>query len=76
MLIDLAGLVPRGDPAGDWGEIGLLEDGKVTYPFRRPSLWLLLAMRPPSDWAVSVYATERARTAVERVVSRDASFLP
>jgi len=75
-LVGLAGLVPRGEPAGDWGEIGLLEDGKVTYPFRRPSLWLLLATRPPSDWAVSVYATERARAAVERVVSRDASFLP
>jgi len=76
VLIDLAGLVPRGDPAGDWGEIGLREDGKATYPFRRPSLWLLLATRPPSDWAVSVYATERARAAVERVVSRDAAFLP
>ncbi|MCI4373248.1 MAG: HD domain-containing protein [Thermoplasmata archaeon] len=76
VLIDLAGLVPRGDPARDWGEIGLLEDGKLTYPFRRPSLWLLLATRPPSDWAVSVYATERSRAAVERVVSRDAAFLP
>jgi uncharacterized protein len=75
-LIDLAGLVPRGDPAGDWGEIGLLENGRVAYPFRRPSLWLLLATRPPSDWAVSVYASARARSAVERVVSRDPSFLP
>jgi uncharacterized protein len=76
VLIDLTGLVPRGDPAGDWGEIGLLEDGKVTYPFRRPSLWLLLATRPPSDWAVSVYATARSRAAVERVMSRDPAFLP
>jgi len=76
VLIDLAGLVPRGDPAGDWGEIGLFEDGSVTYPFRRPSLWLLLATRPPSDWAVSVYATARSRASVERVVSRDAAFLP
>lgn len=76
VLIDLAGLVPRGDPAGDWGEIGLIEDGKVGYPFRRPSLWLLLATRPPSDWAVSVYAAARWRAAVERVISRDAAFLP
>ncbi|MCI4365773.1 MAG: HD domain-containing protein [Thermoplasmata archaeon] len=76
VLIDLAGLVPRGDPAQDWGEIGLVQDRKVTYPFRRPSLWLLLATRPPSDWAVSVYAAARYRASVERVVSRDASFLP
>jgi HD superfamily phosphohydrolase len=76
VLVDLAGLVPRGDPVADWGEIGLAEEGHVTYPFRQPSLWLLLATRPPSDWAVSVYATARSRAAVERVVSRDASFLP
>jgi uncharacterized protein len=76
VLIDLAGLVPRGDPAEDWGEIGLLEDGSVRYPFRRPSLWLLLATRPPSDWAVAVFASARYRAAVERVVSKDASFLP
>ena len=67
---------PAGDPVADWGEIGLAEEGHVTYPFRQPSLWLLLATRPPSDWAVSVYATARSRAAVERVVSRDASFLP
>jgi HD superfamily phosphohydrolase len=76
VLIDLAGLVARGDPAEDWGEIGLLEDERATYPFRRPSLWLLLATRPPSEWAVSVYATARSRAAVERVMSRDAAFLP
>jgi uncharacterized protein len=76
VLIDLAGLVPRGDPAADWGEIGLLEDGKVTHPFRQPSVWLLLATRPPSDWAVTVFAHARHRSAVERVMSRDPSFLP
>ncbi len=76
VLLDLSGLVPRGDPAADWGEIGLLEDGKVSYPFRQPSLWLLLATRPPSDWAVSVYVAPRWRDAVERVVARDPSSLP
>src|SRR5208282_4701247 len=59
VLIDLAGLVPRGDPAADWGEIGLFQDGRVTYPFRQPSVWLLLATRPPSDWAVTVFADAR-----------------
>jgi HD superfamily phosphohydrolase len=76
VLLDLAGLVPRGDPAQDWGEIALTVDGKLTHPFRRPSLWLLLATRPPSDWAVSVYAADRYRAGVERVVSSGASFLP
>ncbi|MCI4343952.1 MAG: HD domain-containing protein [Thermoplasmata archaeon] len=76
VLIDLAGLVPRGDPVADWGEIGLLEDGRVTYPFRQPSVWLLLATRPPSEWAVTVFADARYRSAVERVVARDPSFLP
>jgi uncharacterized protein len=76
VLVDLAGLVPRGDPAQDWGEIALSVDGNLTYPFRRPSLWLLLATRPPADWAVSVYATDRYRAGVGRVLSRDASLLP
>jgi HD superfamily phosphohydrolase len=76
VLIDLAGLEPRGDPAQDWGEIGLLQDGTVSYPFREPSVWLLLATRPPSEWAVTVFADARHRAAVERVISRDPSILP
>ncbi len=76
VLIDLAGLEPRGDPGRDWAEIGLVGEGHTTFPFRQPSLWLLLATRPPSDWAVSVYAAPAHAAAVGRVLERDPSSLP
>ncbi|HLM92063.1 MAG TPA: HD domain-containing protein [Thermoplasmata archaeon] len=76
VLIDLAGLEPRGDPGRDWAEIGLVGERRTTFPFRQPSLWLLLATRPPSDWAVSVYAAPAHAAAVGRVLERDPSLLP
>jgi len=76
VLIDLAGLEPRGEPGRDWAEIGLVGEGRTTFPFRQPSLWLLLATRPPSDWAVSVYASPSSAAAVSRVLERDPLALP
>ena len=76
VLIDLAGLVPRGDPGDDWGNVGLALDDRVTFPFRAPSPWRELATRPPADWAVSVYADARVRAATTRWLSRDPSILP
>ena len=61
VLVDLAGLEPRGDPKEDWAEVGLLIDGRVTYPFRAPGPWRTLALRAPSDWAVSIYVDPRWR---------------
>jgi uncharacterized protein len=62
-LVDVAGLVARGDAAEDWGTVGLLEGDRVTYPFRAPAPWRPFAVRPPSDWAVSVYVEPGLRTA-------------
>jgi uncharacterized protein len=76
VLIDLAGLEPRGDPGPEWGEIGLQGDGRTVYPFREPSLWLLLATRPPSESVVNVYAEQRHGAAVERLLARDPSVVP
>jgi len=76
VLIDLGGLEPRGDPGREWGEIGLQGAGGTTFPFREPSLWLLLATRPPSESPVNVYAARRSVAAVERLLDRDPSLLP
>lgn len=76
VLIDLGGLEPRGDPGREWGEIGLRGEGRTTFPFREPSLWLLLATRPPSEAAVNVYAARRCVPALERVLARDPALLP
>ncbi len=67
VLIDLAGLAPRLDPADDWSSVGLVEDGRIERPFRPSGLWGPLAARPPSDWAVSVYVAPRYRPAAPRV---------
>jgi uncharacterized protein len=76
VLIDLAGLEPRGDPGRDWAEIGLQVEREITFPFRQPSLWLLLATRPPAEWAVSVYAAPRYRGRLERLLAKDPDRLP
>ncbi len=76
VLIDLGGLEPRGDPGREWGEIGLQGEGRTTYPFREPSLWLLLATRPPSESSVNVYAAGKLVPALERVLAHDPSVLP
>ncbi len=62
-LVDVAGLVARGDAAEDWGTVGVLDGARVTYPFRAPAPWRSFAIRPPSDWAVSVYVEPALRTA-------------
>ena len=70
-LVDLAGLVARGDPAEDWGTVGLENRGSITYPFREPGPWRALALRPALDWQVSVYVAPRLRRdGVERKIAR------
>lgn len=73
LLLDLAGLDPR-DPAGaDWAEVTVVEGTKLVHPFRGPSLWQSLAMRPPSESAVSVYVKPEHRA---RAVRRLPRLLP
>jgi uncharacterized protein len=65
VLIDVAGMSSRA-AAGDWAEVGLLGDRRVSYPFRYPSVWRDLAMRPPTDWRVAVYVPPDRRALAER----------
>jgi len=64
VLLDLAGLSPR-SVAGDWAEVGLLGDRGVTYPFRAPSVWRDLALRPPTSWKLAVYVPPELRRKAE-----------
>ncbi|HTP55635.1 MAG TPA: HD domain-containing protein [Thermoplasmata archaeon] len=76
VLLDLGGLEPRGRPAEDWRKIGLVVDDVVTRPFRREGPWRLLAVRPPAEWAVSVYAAPNLRRAAEALRPRLARWAP
>lgn len=70
VLLDLAGLDARGKPASDWGRVGVGEGNRVVFPFRRPGPWRTLALRPSSEWAVSVYvAPEFRRRAARRITA-------
>jgi uncharacterized protein len=69
VLLDLAGLTSR-SVTGDWAEVGLLGERKVTYPFRSPSVWRDLAMRPPTAWKVAVYVPPDLRATAERRLGR------
>jgi uncharacterized protein len=70
-LVDLAGLVPRGDRAEDWGTVGVREGPRVTYPFRHAGPWSEFARQPTLDWRVAVYVAPRLRRdGTERAVAR------
>jgi uncharacterized protein len=76
VLIDLAGVEVRGDPAEDWADVGLTAGRLVTYPFRGSGPWHALVNRPPADWPVNVYVAPRFRTAATRLLERDPGGLP
>lgn len=76
VLIDLAGVEVRGDPAEDWADVGVTAGRRVTYPFRGAGMWHALVHRPPADWPVNVYVAPRFRAAATRWLDRDLSPLP
>jgi HD superfamily phosphohydrolase len=76
VLLDLAGVEVRGDPAEDWADVGLTAGRRVTYPFRGMGMWHALVNRPPADWPVNVYVAPRFRAAAVRWLERDPDLLP
>lgn len=76
VLIDLAGLEPRGLPESDWDHLGIVVGERPTFPFRAPSPWHTFVGRPPADWPVSVFADPRVAAAVGRKLARGRLRLP
>lgn len=68
VLFDLAGLDARSAPESDWGEVGLVDDGVVSYPFRAPSVWQTVAVRPPTRSLVSLYVAPSIEASARRRV--------
>ncbi|MCI4321425.1 MAG: HD domain-containing protein [Thermoplasmata archaeon] len=75
VLFDLSGLDRREAPGADWNEVGVEEDGKIVHPFRAPSVWRALALRPRSVWVAAVYVDERFRAGAARRFGRRAADL-
>ena len=74
VLVDLAGLLPRGDPSEDWGTVGIQERSGVSYPFREAGPWRAFALRPTVGSQVSIYVAPNLRTpGVERAIERTIS---
>jgi len=76
VLVDLAALEPRESPEDDWSHVALISGDRATYPFRGLSPWRSLALRPPSDWVVNVFAAPRLTSAVAQFLARDPRVLP
>ena len=76
VLFDLAGLEGRTSPGSDWSEVGIVEEGRVTHPFRAPSVWQALAIRPPTRYLVSLYCERTAATTLERRAAAGSLDLP
>jgi HD superfamily phosphohydrolase len=70
VLFDLAGLDAREPRGADWAEVGVAEDGQIVHPFKPPSVWRSLAIRPPSVWSASLYVDPRFRVVAERLFGR------
>ena len=68
VLFDLAGLDARAAPESDWAEVGLVEDGEVSFPFRAPSVWQTVAVRPPTRSLVSLYVAPSAESNARRQI--------
>jgi uncharacterized protein len=62
VLLDLSGLEQREPGEEDWSEVTVLEGAQETHPFRAPSLWRSLALRPPTLTPVAVYVDPRYRS--------------
>ncbi len=76
VLVDLVGVESRRMPGDDWGGIGLRVGRRLSFPFRGDSPWRSLALRPPTDWAVSVYADRKFASAVGQCLARNPTILP
>lgn len=75
VLLDLAGLEPRGRPVQDWAEIAVLGRRGPTYPFRAATPWRALVTRPAADAPVVLYTAPRYRAAASRLLARSPSLL-
>ncbi len=76
VLLDLAGVSHRAPASDDWAGVTVLEDGRAVHPFRAPGSWRMLALRPPTLWAVSAYVRPGLlRTARSRLARAAASAL-
>jgi len=76
VLLDLAGLEGRTSPETDWAEVTIVDGERISHPFRAPSVWQALAMRPPTRSLVSLYAEPGLVPALERRAARGGLDLP
>ncbi|MCI4358185.1 MAG: HD domain-containing protein [Thermoplasmata archaeon] len=70
VLLDLSGLSDGGPERSDWASVGILEDGRVTYPFRSAGLWREIALRPKNPWPAAVYVDPRYEAEASRYLRR------
>jgi uncharacterized protein len=76
VLLDLAGLEGRTSPETDWAEVTIVDGDRISHPFRAPSVWQALAMRPPTRSLVSLYAAPRHAGSIARWGARGRLGLP
>ncbi len=76
VLLDLAGVVEESVDGSDWSHVGIVEDDRVTYPFRAAGVWREIARRPRTPWRVAVYADPRVVRNVARRLARSRGPIP
>ncbi|MHB8351288.1 MAG: HD domain-containing protein [Thermoplasmata archaeon] len=70
ILIDASGLRPRPAGQADLEEIVVREGNRPVRPFARSPHWRSLLLRPPSLWALAVYAHPARRRIAEVGIAR------
>jgi uncharacterized protein len=70
VLLDVAGLSPRAPGVQDLRDIAIQEGDELLRPFAQNLHWRTLLLRPPTPWALGIYAPARFRRAAEARLPR------
>ncbi len=76
ILLDPSGLGPRRAGPAALEEIGVREGNRTVRPFARSPHWRSLLLRPPSLWALAVYAHPARRRVAEAKIGTLLDRLP
>ena len=74
VLLDVSGIAEGAEERAEWGSLGILEGGRITYPFRAAGLWREVALRPKIPCALSVYVAPRLEAAGSAAWHRPAAL--
>ena len=75
VLLDLAGARVDREAEREWAEVALVENGRLSFPFRGTGPWQTLLRRPPTRFGAALYVHPRFRQRVRSRLARATEML-